>query len=353
MKSKPVKYLLFLILIFDFVFINQIYARRIKKEVSEEYDIYLASQIFNYVLNTAEIMQKVTFQKDQEEFIPIIMLEYFKQQAALSNMNLEEYYKNLVNDPKEVDKIASNIFDGYVSFITADTATGLFRFRVGVVRDYFDQLIEQKVANNDFSITVLSVGSSYGYEALSIAMVLYDRMQNYAKAHISEDENTVKDWIKGWNINFRLFDKNFTVLKEAKDFLAGERRLPLRIKIWGKNEDPKVLAYRDALISRYIINVEEYEQNGKKGEIGDIAPEILSSFRFTVEYLNLFDDEQIQRLIEIPYEVAFHANVLKNNPIYEVEELLEQNLNPDYIGLGCWGTTNIRTYQIRVNGPES
>lgn len=99
-----------------------------------------------------------------------------------------------------------------------NSETGFFREGVHWVdslESYFSDLIDQKVLFGDFSVSMKSIGSSFGREAYSMASVLVRVLQKYAYknvyGHMEEGEakaDFVNRWIDQWDIKIYLLDRS-------------------------------------------------------------------------------------------------------------------------------------------------
>ena len=180
-------------------------------------------------------------------------------------------------------------------------------------------------------------------------MVLLDRLDSYARENISNDDKVVEEWIRSWDIDIALYDINLGFLQEAKEFLSNNGEVPITVKeeeLW-KGRPEGIPDYINELMLRYLA-----ERKATASVKGQLSYFKLSSFikdmcNFSFNYINLLDNEQIQRLSNIPHEVAFHQNVDTSNgnlPFEHVKELLAEGFNPEYPGLGSWYETEATFY---------
>ena len=322
---------------------NLLYARRVK-DSSLSLELNLSVQVIDQII-ASDGKGLLVKSEEEKNGMAIIMLGYFKQRAEYLNLSLDGYVQNLENNREEIEHLLATFKSSSLCIITQSISTSLFRFRLGEVSDYLDNLIGQKVANDDLNITVKSVGSSCGLEALSAAMVVYDRLYNYAYTNISQDDVEIKNWVESWNINIDLYDIGSVILLKAINILSGDIQVPMEVSLWTKDsESNEVIEYRDYLLSRYLTrsNTEEV--------YADIVPELLRAIKFSFNYINLYDPDQVQRVVSTGYEIAFHANVTtvgdspSNFPIEEVQRMLEDNFNPNYPGIGIWYKSRVNSY---------
>ncbi|MDP8253032.1 MAG: hypothetical protein P9X27_01355 [Candidatus Kaelpia aquatica] len=319
------------------------FARRLKGELLNS-ELDLSSQILDQIIAFDDRGSLVKSDEEKNN-MAIIMLGYFKQRAEVAGVGFEGYAQALRNNVEELGVLLSVLRSSSFCIITMSTKTALFRFRLGEVSIYLDGLIRQKIANDDLTITVKSVGSSGGLEALSVAMAIYDRLYSYASENISDDDIEIQSWIKSWDINVDLYDISSGMLLKAMNILGNREQVPIDIAGWEEgSETADVLEYREYLLSRYLVN------NSIDGNYASIAPELIEVIDFSFHYMDLFDPLQAQRVVVTPYEIAFHANITtvgdspSNFPMEDVQVMLENNFNSKYPGIGVWYKATVNYY---------
>ncbi|MCB1195065.1 hypothetical protein KDK77_02670, partial [bacterium] len=82
-----------------------------------------------------------------------------------------------------------------------------------IVEQYLSDIIPVKIASGDFSVTVASIGASYGKEAYSIAAVIDRSLKMFAEEQLfadvpagTEKERRIQEWIDLWDITIHAYE---------------------------------------------------------------------------------------------------------------------------------------------------
>lgn len=183
--------------------------------------------------------------------IAMISLFNFRQMASMFRetliakygradlANLHSYLKKLIEEKSTDDFEIVNYFYGKVVINLNNpynnVPTGITEFfRLSEswlehLQNYLDDVIMQKTAAGDFTLTLRSIGCATGKEAYSIAAVAQQRLKKYARdkvyPHITDEqekEKLVQMWIDSWDVKVYAID---AVLPRVATAFEGKYRL--------------------------------------------------------------------------------------------------------------------------------
>jgi len=207
-------------------------------------------------------------------------------------------------------------------------ATALFRASIRWLEDtenYLNDIIMQKFASGDYSLTVRDLGSSTGKEAYSIAAVIQQALKRFAQAHLYTDEKSdrerarlIEDWIDNWDIKIFAFDLDFQRLLNVKNgvFILDEEELSFL------NKNPQYKGMFSAIT-------------------GNTAT-ASSRLRKWIKPVYIDLDKDIRILNRYPGEITFAMNLMKylKSP-EEMVAIVKTTSNPVYKSLVVF---NRKTY---------
>ncbi len=176
-------------------------------------------------------------------YIGLATLDYFRNLIQKNATFLEHHFgianTRTLNEYIRTISTRGNItentalINGYLSFTTAivsEPKTGTTNFFRDVenwqteYEDYLNDIILQKVARGDYTLSIRSVGSALGKEAYSIGSFLEQALLQYARdnvyhniTNISERNALVEQWVDKWDIKLFAFDNSILRLTTAKE----------------------------------------------------------------------------------------------------------------------------------------
>ncbi|MFN7170756.1 MAG: hypothetical protein ACK4NT_05945, partial [Candidatus Omnitrophota bacterium] len=171
-----------------------------------------------------------------------------------------------------------------------------FRFLSEVVKNYFDEQIHLKVSNEDYKWNIKSIAGATGAEAYSIAMILHDRLENYARTKIfhnlpdGQREKSVKEWLERWRVVIELYD-----IATPSLLIAKQGRYNYAEIFEVRSSAVPRTQYVNSLLEKYIIDTD-------KPNIKEVYPELQAWVK--PKYINLTEEIQLERL-KSQHEVVF------------------------------------------------
>lgn len=211
------------------------------------------------------------------------------------------------------------------------------------IKQYFADVVEQKVVNGDYTFIIRSVGSSTGREAYSLALILERTLCRYAEALYADEQNIplkydqIEKWIDLWHINVYAYDSSFDRLKEtAEGIYNGDD--------WGLRHYSE---FKEGLFDRDYRNNpadtsfvrEIFNGSGNETQKHFTIRVNLRLRRWiTPIYCNLNFDAEM--LYNYKAEVTFALNTIPylSYPQDEFIKILKESLNPKYKAFCVYNT---------------
>ncbi|MCD6459900.1 hypothetical protein J7L67_04450, partial [bacterium] len=169
------------------------------------------------------------------------------------------------------------------------------------LENYLDDLIVQKVADDDFSISARSIGSATGREAYSLGAVVEQRLLKYARKDIYKDitdetekEQSAQQWVDKWDVKLYILDISSHRLAVAQE--GSYRLLNMEMEFLKKYPE-----YKDMFAEVIDAGVSE------KRPFVALVSDRLKRWAVPV-YINLNGD--LSPLSRTPSEISFVKNVL-------------------------------------------
>jgi len=238
-----------------------------------------------------------------------------------------EFVKTIIADDARRDKNMDVINEivGLSVLINSDSNTGTTNFFrdeqnwSAQLQNYINDLIIQKVANNEFDLSIRSVGSAIGKEAYSISAIVENALVNYASKYVYPDvegifvkADLVRRWVDMWNVKVYTFDNSFQRLATGKE------------GIYVLDDTGHKFLTTNKSLRRMFS--EQYPGDG-------FYPLQKVSDRLNRWIVPVFIDlsEDLSPLERYPGEVTFAMNLLKYLKNYkQVVSVLKDSTNPDY-----------------------
>lgn len=320
---------------------------------NREADYRLVGYLFNYkgTANQIELL------KDEISFI---LIDKFRSLANKYSPELNSLYgkadlESLVNYLKfDLDAYSIELLEELesirqtISSVSVIGATWFFRESdswLNKFSDYLKSLIAQKIAGNDFNITVSSIGSSYGKEPYSIAaaieLALHDYAMNFVFSHKSGREQAmlIQQWINKWNVNVYAIDKDLQKLVTTREgiYLVSEQtgrpneydffeNHPKYKQMFSDRQDLKQKKEEELVFKNFAGRIKTRLRNWVKPVLIDLASEAdlfrIQSFRseaiFAMNSIGYLSEKEPQKA-----EGSLTA-------INRVEQIISQSFNPVY-----------------------
>ncbi|MDX9702565.1 MAG: hypothetical protein RBU23_05920 [Candidatus Auribacterota bacterium] len=177
-----------------------------------------------------------------KQYIALAALDYFQNLIRINARFLEQHYgvanTRTLNEYIQAVRVGNmpidnDLINGYVAFtnqLTSDANTGTTNFFRDVdnwrkeYEKYLSDIIVQKAALGDYTLSIRSVGSAVGKEAYSIASFVEQALLKYARenvySHITdpiEQTQLVQKWVDRWDVQLFAFDNSVLRLTAAKE----------------------------------------------------------------------------------------------------------------------------------------
>lgn len=223
-----------------------------------------------------------------------------------------------------------------------------FDFNPGEVKHRIDNLIKEKFDKEDFNLDIKVIGASTGEDAVSIAILLHDRLFNFGYQnkdtlfkipYIGKTlHKKIENWIDNkWNITIQAYEQSLFGL----NFIKGGQYKP-------KSLDDK---YSANLINSYSTAI---KGDGKQKII--IDEDIF--YWIKPIYMNFSDKEQIKTLLlnkDNRYDIAIFLRPqkygLSTKDRRNIRESLRNLFKPGFSGLFIWRDPNW-SKEIKYEGIE-
>lgn len=327
--KKPIIVILFLYLVLGLShgivsngnFLRNLTSRRIK-EIKQSFQ----ERIISYLLQQPGFSEraKENLTPEMIKYLPEFFLDYLIQKSTQKSRTLENYLDLLKEDEAERNSLISEL-DSSLKIDPDSFFTCFFRFLSDVVKNYFDEQIPSKVEKQDYSWYIKSVAGAIGAEAYSIAMILHDRLETYARDKLfanvpkEEREKMVEEWIKRWRITIELYD-----IATASLLIAKQGRYDSALIFDIQSSEVNRSQYDIDLLSKYFRDANE-------PNLKEISP-TLQTWVYP-KYIDLEKEEQLERL-KHQHEVAFFMHSLLPLRLKgKIISLLAKFFNPNYKGL--------------------
>jgi chemotaxis methyl-accepting protein methylase len=309
--------------------------RRIRKITTSELSV--SKQIVDFItqsLDDPNYRHALETEPNFNQYLAEFMLEHFKQRAAFEQVSLSGYLEMLRMNSGEQTNLISNLLASLrisPSIYTVGFFWGFINVRTSVIKDYFDSLIPLKVNNKDFEITIKSIAGGNGIELFSAAMVLYDRLESYAREKLGKTTQEAKEWISRWDIKLELSDINTRLLLQAKKgiyYISSFYFLSLRKHMKDLGED---WDYISQLLDKFLLPLKYGKYSVSKGLRSWLEPRYIDLEDKPLEGLS-----QRERLEWEEQEVVFFLNPVIGNVCFEVRDRLRKVFRKGYPGLFIW-----------------
>ncbi|MEW6535527.1 MAG: hypothetical protein AB1454_07880 [Candidatus Auribacterota bacterium] len=197
---------------------------------------------FNTELMPPTFMKTKQYIGEMKRHIAFAALDYVRQIAArhaevlradygvASVETLYEYLQAVVRHEKPQDSPVLSDYIALSALIGADPGTGTTNFFrdyenwQAQLENYISDIIAQKTARNDLSLSIRSVGSAIGKEAYSIAAFVEQALLKYALLNVAGDIEDLyermklaQQWVDKWDVNVYAFDNSFVRLATARE----------------------------------------------------------------------------------------------------------------------------------------
>ncbi|MEW6536179.1 MAG: hypothetical protein AB1454_11245 [Candidatus Auribacterota bacterium] len=192
--------------------------------------------------------------------------------------------------------------------------TAFFRDYEGWLPDlesYLNDLLFQKTTNNDYTLSIRSVGSSIGKEAYSLAAIVQNKLNTFARSHIfasmpesAQKEKRIAEWVELWDVRIYAVDLGINRLATTRQ---GSYLL----------HDYEISFFRDH--PEYKTIFAEYNQLTSD----TVVAEVKTSIKKWIVPMMLDLDKNASSLIDIPAEITFSLNIF---PYLNLQETVYQAL---------------------------
>ncbi len=252
-------------------------------------------------------------QEDLSELpsLPLAALPLLKLRARQTGCaDFFDYYRSYFMDKpnaSEISRLKEILMGGLNN--ERNRTTWLFRESrrwVQPLRDYVLTLLPLKIMAGDYSLRVKSIGASYGGEAYSVGIVVFDTILRYARetlfAHLpeAEREESARKWMRSWDIRLQGYDNDFFVLDAAaKARFSEDPQFPSADRL----ADEAALKTYQAWISKETL------ANGKGA--AEYRMDTAVKDAFLPAYIDLSDKHLLPILHQEPAEIVVCRNVMQ------------------------------------------